>query len=376
VEQSVWTAGALGYALIFLWIKKDIETKEYLTLMTLISIATLMRQSAFIAFLPIFISLGYDIWKKNISLRDAFFVSTPVLLCAPFLFHSFLFGTSATYIPGEDPSIASDASAFTRVWYALQSGFVWTAIKNSVEWVWTFFAIIPFVFSLKNFRRCAILFTLLFSALFIFYSIRPGLWGIGRYQAEYIIPFSVLGLFVFSKIFQKNNHFSRIFLPIIFCALILVNVFQFSRIPESNAPVEELVRTFPEKIKEQGEYRVLSEFPYEYGKALRVARDEGYAGSVYIAGSTYGIFPNILAGATVSEIRALRNSMGGSELRSDSNSLRPEAIHENMRIQLVLISDAQNKEFLVSELKKLGWREWRNFENTRYQSRIVGITRN
>lgn len=375
VEQSLWSALAGIFVLVILWIKKEITPKIYATLITLVSIATMMRQSAFIALLPVLVFLGWDVWEKKITKKTVLIILSPFLFATPFLLHSFIAGTSATYIPGEEAFIPVGASAFTRVWFAIRSGMAWTAITNSVEMAWVLFAGFAFFSTLRTPRRLVALFALLSAGLFIFYSIRPGLWGIGRYQAEYVVPFSVLGLFILVSSIARGSRFVRGVLPVVLCMLVVSNVFIFTRIPEINDSVEELVPSFTKKIKEKNEYTILSEFPYAYHEALTTAREAGYADNVYIAGSTYGILPEILAGFTVREISAIRQAQGSDFLRNNTAALSPEAIHENMHIQLVLISDIQDKKEFSADLRARGWKPWKSFPNERYRSEIVGLVR-
>jgi len=375
VEQSIWTAIAWSVVLLYLFIHPELDKKDYFRLVAIVSIATLMRQTAFIALIPIAIQFARDVVKKRVGVKDVFIIALPILIMMPFLLQSLINGTSATYSPGSAQSIiSSDTSGLMRVWFAVKSGIVWTAITNSVQYIWLLFFALAFIFSFKNIVRVLRLFGFFLSGLYIFYLIHPDLWGLGRYQAEYIIPFAILGLFCSMIFLNRKLNIVRIGLSIGLTVLIFYNGYIFKTIPENNLSVDVLKSVFNDKIKISGEYSILSEFPYNYHEALSAVRDAGYAGSMYLVGSTYGIFPEIVNGFSVAEVAFAKNLISGEDVRVRGRLLSPEEINRDKRITLVLVSDVNSGEF-VAELLKLGWERWKNFKNAEYRSTIYGLIR-
>jgi hypothetical protein len=375
-EQSVWTAIAWSLVLLYMYLKPELEVKDYLRLVVGISVATLMRQTAFVAFLPVFLRLAYDIWKKKISLVEAFMIFSPVLVTAPFLLGSFVSGTPASYISGEAAYVPAGMHGLARVWFAVKSGIIWTAITNSVKPVWLVFVGIPLIFFIKKPRKLFELTSFFVCGASIFYLINPNLWGVGRYQAEYVAPFAVFGLALVAMFIKEKMKVLKYVLLVGLLALIAYNVYVFKNIPKANPPADILVSAFSDTIKKRGEYSIITEFPYDYRFALAGARAGGYADSVYIAGSTYGVFPEILAGFTVREVTTDKKlTTGGDILRNSALPLSPEEITSDKNIKLVLISDDMNRNFIFSQLETLGWTEWKNFKNEEYGATTIGLIR-
>ena len=376
VEQSVWATLAWSFTLLYLFSKDDFSAQDYLRLFSVIAILTLVRQTAFVAFLPALVRLGFDFWKKKIAGKDLFVAVSPAFVAAPFLLESFIGGTSASFVPGGSSFLPDGLSALGRVWFALKSGIVWTAITNSVQPIWIIFAVLAFIFYIVKPKRFLEIVSLFSGGILIFYLILPDLWGIGRYQAEYVIPFSILGLYAL-LIFASGRVFVRHIISFGLLVLIANNIYVFGRIPTNNLPVDLLVDEFTTVIKKSGEYSILSEFAYDYREALTEARRGGYASSTYLAGSTYGVFPQILAGFTVNEVRAARSLFSSEDdFRNTSAILLPEEIALDKRITMVLVSDVPQKDVYINKLLSLGWGAWNIFPNEKYGSEVVGLTRN
>lgn len=138
-----------------------------------------------------------------------------------------------------------------------------------------------------------------------------------------------------------------------------------------NRPIDELKITFNEDMKIRNAYVILSEFPYEYRQAFALAKKDGYAGKISVAGVTYGVFGEILNDFTVSEIKTEKNIY--EETQSDFSA---ENINKNNKIKLVLISDFVGADKLKNDLENLGWERWKEFKNKEYGSTIFGLIRN
>ena len=363
-EQAIWTA--LFWAVFLLYLagrngEKD-TAFDYIGWISAISVATLLRQSAFVALVPILVLYVFDLIKnKNFDAKNISIAFMPLLVMLPFLLHSIIRGTPATYAPGEMGYVPQGASSFLRVWIALQSGVVFTAIANSIGLLWSFFLVPAFLCFYRKPEKLFALFLFFAGALYVFYSIKPDLWGVGRYQAEYVVPFVVLGFFCAVRLLQKF-HYANYLLPAIFIPLIAYNVYIFKNLAHFNKPIDMLVGTFNADIKVRNRYAILSEFPYAYREAFREVRKLGYGDSVYVAGVTYGVFGEILNGFTVSEVLSVKDLAGTNPTADD--------IHRNEKIKAVLVSDFADKEELIAGLKELGWQERGQFKNIEYGSTI------
>jgi len=152
--------------------------------------------------------------------------------------------------------------------------------------------------------------------------------------------------------------------------LVISNIFFFSGLASANAPVNELRVSLSGRMKELGHYSVLSELPYDYRSAFRAAKDSGYAGKLFVAGATYGVFGEIMNGFAIAEARA-----GAAIYRSVPPLFNAADINRNNAIELVLISDFFEGDSLRGDLADLGWRPWRNFRNNSFGSTIFGLIR-
>ncbi len=371
VEQSIWTAMVWTlFLLYFLMPNFDNKVREldYIRWISIISIFTLLRQSSFVAFLPLFLIILIDFFnKKEFNIKKIFILTSPIFLMLPFLLNSIINGTSASY--------SGKLSSVQRVWEAFNSGIIFNAVMNSISWPWIIFLFIPILFFMKNPLKISVVLIFFIAGVYIFYMIDPGLWGMGRYQAEYVIPFIVLGFFIFVNYMVKYRSFASKFLPIFFALLIIHNIYIFKNLASFNKPIDELKITFfDQDIKIRGQYAVLSEFPYEYKRAFVEAKDAGYAGNIFVAGATYGVFGEILNNFTVLEVRLER------DIYKKIQSISPviyssQEIDKNYKIKLVLITDYYKGMELKKELENLGWQEWKEFKNEEYGSTIFGLFR-
>lgn len=360
-EQSIWTA--VSWIAFLLYFFAYSERFNYIKWVSIISVFTMLRQSAFVALLPLFLIIIFDLLKrKELSAKKIFVLMSPIFVMLPFLLNSVINGTSASYL-GEVPS-------FQRVWTALDSGIVFNAIMNSIGWPWIIFLFFPLLFILKNPLKISAILIFFIAGVYVFYTITPGLWGVGRYQAEYVIPFIALGFFIFVNYIVKHYSFALKFLPILFVFLIINNICIFKNLASFNRPIDELKITFNTDMKIRGKYAILSEFPYEYKQAFASAKKDGYAGKISVAGVTYGVFGEILNDFTVSEIKAEKSIY--EKIQPDFSA---ENINKNNKIQLVLISDFAGADKLKNDLENLGWKRWKEFKNKQYGSTIFGLIR-
>ncbi len=366
-EQSVWTAALWTLFLLYFFVYNNIDGEEknnYIKWVSVISVFTMMRQSAFVVLLPLFLIIVADLIKrKEFRIKKIFILIIPIFTMFPFLLNSIINGTSASY--------SGEISSIQRIWTAFNSGIIFNAIMNSIGWPWIIFLFIPILFFIKNPLKISAVLIFFIVGIYIFYVIDPGLWGLGRYQAEYVIPFIVLGFFLFVNFIAERYDLARKFLPVVLIILIMHNVYVFKNLSSFNKPIDKLKTTFfNQDIKIRGQYAILSEFPYEYKKAFSAVKEGGYAGKIFVAGVTYGVFGEILNDFTLSEVKAEKNIY--KEMQTNFSA---ENINKNNKIKLVLISDFIGEENLKKELENLGWEKWKEFKNEEYGSTIFSFVR-
>lgn len=363
-EQSIWTALAWTVFLLVVCQTRDISRFHWARWVSVISIVTLIRQSAFIAFVPIVLLFMTEfIQKKKLDIKRSFFLFSPVLVMLPFLLKCVIFGTPATYIPGEVDFIPEGASMLERAWIALSSGMAFKIALASMKPVWLIFlslAFCPACFKKDEWKKRFIIFLFFAAAFIIFFSIRPVLWGNGRYQSEYLVPFVALGLYTFLSFFKVSRIISSKAVIVCLLCLLSFNIFIFKNLYSFN---------------DRG---VLSQTPYAFGQALKMAQKQGYAGHLFFAGVTYGIFPQIMRGFTVEQVEAAQEIY--DEINQGFDIINYPVLKEDRRIRMVLIGDIKDFRWtsgaqLMLFLETTGWKRWKNFHDNVSHTTIEGYVR-
>lgn len=363
-EQSVWTALIWTVFLLVVYQTRDMSRFHWARWVSVISIVTLIRQTAFIALVPVFLLFISElIYKKRLDMKRCFFLFSPVLVMLPFLLKCVIFGTPATYISGEVDFMPEGASMLQRAWIALSSGMAFKIALVSMKPVWLIF--LPFAFCPSRFKKDEwkkrfITFLFFAAAFLIFFSIRPVLWGNGRYQAEYLVPFIVLGLYTFLSFFKVRK---IIFLKaVVVCLLCLLsfNIFVFKNLYSWN---------------DRG---VLSQTPYAFGQALKMAQKQGYADHLFLAGVTYGIFPQIMCGFTVEQVVAAQEIY--DEINQGFDIINYPALKKDRRVRMVFVGDIKDFKWasgaqLMLFLETTGWKRWKNLYNNVSHTTIEGYVR-
>jgi len=376
VEASIWTAVVWTTLLLSIARHDPANPFPHIRWISCVCIATMMRQTAFLALIPLFVMLGEEmIRKRSADIGKLLLCLAPLLVMAPFLMRSLLLGTPAIQYEGEA------SNTLGNILYAVRSGIALTAVLNSVLIPWAI--LLPISFLAISVRKplyggaCLAWFL---AAFVVFYSIRFTLWGIGRYQAEYVVPFSVVGLFLVVAAVHRLDR-GRKYVIVLLLFLFAFNVVSYIRLPRVNLPADFLRNNFFHVMKERGYYSILSEWPFPNGRALRVAKQEGLAGAVYMAGITYGVFGEVLNGYTVNEVLAAKDRFLKMEalkrIRGISWTEPPavEDIDSDPDIRLVLVSDCEAAESFVEQLTGHGWKRWREFRDDQYGATIRGFLR-
>jgi hypothetical protein len=353
VEASIWTSILWIILLIQIPSNKKQKPIYWICISSLISIFVLLRLTSFIAypiFLMLFMRYHWSISKDNI--QTFAYVVSPFLLCLPFLLTSIILGTPAAYTPGEAEFILNDHTTFHRITYALSHGIVLETALNSIN-VYYLMLLLGIFLKFKSeknyfFNRFLIIIFLI-AATAMFFSIRPILWGIDRYKAEYIVPFIVLGSYlIFSKIQTMPK--SNVLIPIISSILLYFGVTGFQNYPNNNI-----------NKTDDNRFSRWSEKIYDYKSALIASRQAGFANNTLLVGVTYGMMPQILSGYTIDEVEKSDQILKKHTLDQNLKLYSAEAINNQLDINLVLISDGKNIESLRDNLLLLGWSDWKQF---------------
>ena len=358
VEPSIWAA---LFSILFLlaFQSEKFDKFNFYIWFLLLALFILMRQSLVFIALPmlfVFIMERKTLLFKN--WKETAFILSPLLVALPFLIRSLLVGTPATGVGSEVQS-----ALLGGVYNVVSSGMLKDIIINNFE-IWSLFIIFAFIPAKKNrlkYFSTVVLFIL--SALIIFYSISPHLWGVPRYQAEYIVPLIILGAVKFLIYsYDLNNRASKYILSGIFSSLLAYNLYTISI---SHSHKEALVNDHSV---------ILSRSVYDYETAFKAAKENGYAGNTLMLGVTYGAMNEVLYGYTLQEIeKQLQFYKEFNKFKGeDMNSLL-----QNKNIKLVMLSDIdEKKEYLRNELLENGFKEWKRFSSEKTTDEIIALVRN
>lgn len=378
VEQSLWSA--ICFTLVLLELITA-QTQKFMRLMSLIAIATLMRQPSFLAVVAVAISL-LIFWIKSpkgpVSYKNFMMLIIPTIVFAPFLADSLIYGTPTT----EAISNNSLTTALDNFLHAVQSGIIWISILNSVPF-WMIlivpFAVMPL--SQMAIPKNAAVGGCLVVVVFVFYSVDPGIWGSAKYQAELCLPFGIVGLLLVT-LRLRNTGMPRSALLGSLVMLVILNIVNFLEIPRGNKPVDKLADTYNyDKQHLNSGYRLLLTFPYSMQEAFRAVKAAGLSEHSYSMGVTYGILPQILNGYTAKEVKTAKdiamNQSGLMKVNGVSwTTGRVDLVESDSRIKVVLLGYVfPDKNGLIDQFKNNNWEIFGEFKDTRFGSTVVVLKR-
>ncbi|MEN9880954.1 MAG: hypothetical protein RLZZ308_137 [Candidatus Parcubacteria bacterium] len=362
VESSLWAFFAF-FTLLFFISKKDQSTESYGVIMTFISIASYMRVSVFIAIIPLMLHFLLVKKRSFAEIANVTKYALPgVVALVPLVIISIIQGSPATYRGEAYPllGIKETASFFERLSVAFYGGYIDTSLYNSLYVL----MYIPLLLVVLVVRKVLFIYGVFFiTAVAIFFSISPGLWGNGRYQAEYALPLVVL---TYILLYQRVHNY---FISVVSVILITCNCFIFFRLPSLNSSLVGFNSYF-EHAKNKGHYFVLSEMPYEYQSLLEDFKKQGFGhGVYYLPGNGYSYMAKIMSGFSVSQMvteKRFRDAVGVVVSSSTSLSLNKEK-----DIHYLLISRAPKEpyfsnEILVKNLDKKIWILEKRYVNKTY----------
>lgn len=376
VEMSLWAAFCLLVALFTVNSWCEGEKIHYISIISVIVVLSCMRVSGFITLVPIVGMLMFDFLHKKIQIKEVVYSLSPILVLLPVIFASVYIGTPASYhgLASLEPYVPSGTGLLGRLYIALDGGYFFTHIYNSIRFpLLLVLAVLPLLL-LRNMKKLLLVGGLFVLYFILFYSIEPGLWGNGRYQAEYAVPFIIYSMCLFGKEVWGKYKVALLVL----CIGVISNLYLYSYASELNKASYGQDVYF-NSMKKRGEYFIWSELPYNFKEALGAAKEEGFAGRVYYSpGNGYGYFSEILSGYTVEETQKQKSII--SHIGVGISSSTAHTIHFDNNVGLVLVNGSGNNketlnEQMVFQLKKYGWVKWKEFKNEEYQTVLSGFIR-
>jgi hypothetical protein len=333
IEHAFW-----GYV-IFTLVLFELATAnkiDYRRLMVLISIGTLFRQSVFVALVPVLIMYFFElkqergIWKFNLGDVQ---ILAPLVLFVPFLLQSIFLGTPATSGLGE-------GLLNFGLYEAISTGVVVESFGRVFHLIW----IIPILCCFIPLRRgwgklhvSLIIFS--FVLLFEYYSIDRGLWGLSKYQAEYVLPFLSLGVFFIALRFRFLEKSSAVLL--LSLTIVLSNTLTYQHQAGN------------------GHWQTKVAVDFNYLDAYKRIRELGFTFNNISLGPTYGVFPEVINGYTHAElIRAKQIYQDHkTELAECGGNVTAclDLLEADSRIKSVLIQGNTQGEIFYRKLLESNW---------------------
>ena len=373
VESSVWSL--ICFTLVMLELVTN-KSPNFIRLACFVSLMTLLRQPSFIAYIPVLIMFAVLFRKSYLTnfKNTLLAIFTPSIFFVPFLIQSIVNGTPSTV------ALGNGISQLDRVLQALASGIVIVAIANSVSKLWILFMPFAFFNGKKYWVNGLAFFSFFVVALLMYYAISPGLYGLGKYQAEYAVPFAIVGSYIVTE--KLASVFNKKVLTCLLCLIILFNIIEYNKIPSVNKPVDELVDTigYAATTYDSG-YHILSGFPYEFGQAYNEIKALGLTNNAYTVGVTYGVFLEIVNGYSLEAVRKAESIFRlqrkfNEETNYDlSGPVIVANIEKDPRIKAVMLGAVSQKDELIDEFIRYGWIKHGTYKNVEYGSSVTVMKR-
>lgn len=183
VEPSVFGyAAAVGTLLLLWWHIRTGDATLLVSAGVLVGIMSLARHTALIWWVPI--AVVYLTTPSRFQLRQVVPTFFPALFVLPYLRNASLVGHGAVQ--------PSEFGLLERLGQALHSDVAIMSVVNTTTLPWlVLFCCAAIAAVLRAPRRELLLFLSAVPVCVLFHAIWPYLWGLGRYQAEYVAPFGV-----------------------------------------------------------------------------------------------------------------------------------------------------------------------------------------
>lgn len=376
VDHSL--GGAICFLLVLLFFNFQKEV-NYFKLSVLISILSLYRTPCFVMFAPLFIAyLLQHVVKEGWtfpSFKKVFNTFSPSLISLPFFIFAIIL---------ENPALSTNSKSFTFI-QVLKSGVIINSITTTLP-VWSLIFIL-FSFSPLGDKKngpIKIAFNLIsfFVLIFIYYSIDPGLFGLAKYQAEYISPFAILGFFNIIFYFESRNlkKISHTLLILFVLSNLLYYLFDFKSIKKIDISYSEISLEDKNSSHLKSPGQILTALPYPIDEAFEYITSSGFQNSTYTIGISYYQFREIMSGYTVTNyinITKIYKDHWKMFLSAPNAGWSGQEFDDDKNIEHIVIGPTllEIKNKLLKDLERQGWKIAKIFKNEKYGSSVTVISR-
>ena len=284
VEPSIYGYAAAVSSLLLCWrYVRERNPQRLVEAGLIVGVLSLARHTAFVWWAPI--GLFAIARLRPFSIRQMVSILFPGLFLLPYLYNAHLLGHAA--VDG------AEGPLLQRLLNAVTSGHALMSVVNTLTPPWTvvFCATLLTAVARAPWRE-SVLFFAAIPAFCVFHSIWPYLWGLGRYQAEYVAPFLVYAM-VLVAVHGLRPHLQRV------AGLLLLPVMAGTIHTLALVPLDTSYAQWPRM-------RISTTAAFPYDQALRyLKRREAHGAFVLLGGSPwYGDIVLWFAGLSFDDVRA------------------------------------------------------------------------
>lgn len=329
VEPSIfgYAAYTLGILSAYLFLAKG-KDEHLIQLAIIASLGTLLRQSVFPLWLLVGILSIYPNSKAIVRNFKKLFVLG--LIPIPYMISAKLQGHIA--------ETATDATWHALLKESFVSGIGIITAINTTTIPWVFFAFLVFALTFQRIPKLLLLpFLLVIPVYCLFYTVWPYLWGIGRYQAEFIAPFIIYMIFLsasYGKAFLSHQAKSILFLIFI---IVVGSTFQTAR--DYSLDIN---------YKEWPKMKISTTAYFPYDQAFGLMKREELHGNFFVLGGSprYGKIISWLSGFSYLDAKKYyENEIVLSEfLKTSSDVDKFASFCSNKDVSYVLIQGGTKRE--------------------------------
>ena len=348
LEPVIWS---IICSTVVLCVLTNVKFNQHKSLMYLIVFLSFFRIGAVFSIIPLLSHLlinGHLRGDLKSKLESLISILSPVLIFIPFFVFSYIKGSAAT---------SESTVTLSRIFEASIDGTMWSLYIDVLSPYWLVLYGLLIIISLRSkFTQINIIY-FCFLTIF-FFSLNERVWGFTKYRLEVFIPlFISLALSITNKISSRLVK-NGIGVVGIFAAMLNLNtVYGFpSTCSQTSGEINDKLLD----LKFDFGCNYLSRVPFNFSNAIDFVRSREAMAATYIPGVYYGAFIHVLNGANVSDFLLAKEILKDQEeLNSESvwygHDANPDAIHDDTRIEYVLLGYVANLEHIKSSLILRGW---------------------
>ena len=363
LTPSLFTFIVFSYLLVYFSLQKE---KNYYLIFFIIAVGTMLRIPSLIIIVPTIILYFKDNYSSFKFDNNLFIMLSPFLITIPFLSRTVIKGSPATNYS------SSSFSLVENIIYAFESNGIYISALNSIE-IWSL-ALFPFafIFSIKNIHRVAN-FIFFVVCIIVYYSIKTDLWGLAKYQVEFILPFTIIGLIYICIRF--NFKLAKPLTYISLISLVILNIIAGLRYPTNNKNYEQYLNLDNKNIRKiNKESAGVIRHVYTIDPAYEYVKNKSLGRALLSLNNDYGIMPEIINGFNSNEIAEIKKNSVSYDLFLQKNSKKDSIkvinfLNQYPNIEVLILSNWNNeKSDTFEELINNDWSIAKEFQNLRHNS--------